>query len=100
VINTIMARDWRVVHISGHGEPPAKVGPSRSRVTIRRQQNGDPRWSRSIRLQFPGPREIENMPWCRSGCSSIAVIWPRDNTGQLLQKYDRARFAATVAETS
>src|SRR6185295_6662821 len=46
VINALLARDWRIVHIAGHGEHPL---------------GGDPRGVVLSNGAFLGPREICNM---------------------------------------
>ncbi len=98
VINALMARDWRIVHISGHGEPPKRVGPEPKTCDDPEPEDGDPRGVVLSDCSFLGPREIENMRVVPElvfvNCCHLAAR----NTGQLLRKYDRARFAATVAE--
>jgi hypothetical protein len=97
IINALMARDWRIVHISGHGEPPARFAAMR-----RRRRRGTGRWRsarrRAVGAQLLGPREIESMRVVPElvfvNCCHLAAR----NPAQLAGKYDRARFAATVAE--
>ena len=44
VINALMERDWRIVHIAGHGDAAGDGGPpSRRSRTTRRSSVGDPR---------------------------------------------------------
>ena len=98
VINALMASDWRIVHISGHGEPPEKLGAEPKTCDDPDQEDGDPRGVVLSDCSFLGPREIENMRVVPElvfvNCCHLAAR----NTGELLDKFDRARFAATVAE--
>jgi pimeloyl-ACP methyl ester carboxylesterase/tetratricopeptide (TPR) repeat protein len=99
VTSALLERDWRIVHIAGHGEPPGlvnghigsngteKVGVSRGVVL-----------SKGI---FLGPTEIKSMRVVPElvfiNCCYLAAA----DTNELLipiLKYDRARFAASVAE--
>jgi CHAT domain-containing protein len=89
VINALMSRDWRIVHIAGHGEPPT--------------DHGDPRGVVLSKGTFLGPREIRNMRVVPElvfvNCCHLAAR----NTQQLLRDgpgngYDRAAFASGVAE--
>ena len=94
-----MARDWRIVHISGHGEPPKKVGPEPKTCDDPEQEDGDPRGVVLSDCSFLGPagdREHAR----RAGARLRQLLPPRGDgmPGQLLRTYDRARFAATVAE--
>jgi tetratricopeptide (TPR) repeat protein len=98
IVNALMARDWRIVHICGHGEPPARLGPEPTTCEDAIQDDGDPRGVVLSECSFLGPREIENMRVVPElvfvNCCHLAAR----NTGQLVRKYNRARFAATVAE--
>ena len=92
VINALLGRDWRIVHIAGHGEPP--------------DADGDPRGGVLSGGTFLGPREIRNMRVVPElvfvNCCFLAVRSP----AQLLTavgvapaaRSDRAHFAAGVAE--
>jgi hypothetical protein len=88
VINALLARDWRIVHIAGHGEPPLE---------------GDPRGVVLSSGAFLGPREICNMEPVPAlvfvNCCHLAAF----NREQLVspgahRDFDRAQFAAGVAE--
>jgi pimeloyl-ACP methyl ester carboxylesterase/tetratricopeptide (TPR) repeat protein len=98
IINALMARDWRIVHVSGHGEPPVNIAPESTPCSGTGEADGDPRGVVLSECSFLGPREIENMRVVPElvfvNCCHLAAR----NTGQLVRKYDRARFAATVAE--
>jgi tetratricopeptide (TPR) repeat protein len=98
IINALMARDWRIVHISGHGQPPARIADSASATDGDDEGDGDPRGVVLSECSFLGPREIESMRVVPElvfvNCCHLAAR----NPGQLVRKYDRARFAATVAD--
>lgn len=91
IINAVMSRDWRVVHISGHGMP-AKESPD---GTI------DPRGVVLSNRTYLGPNEIRGMRVVPElvfiNCCYIAARDP----GQVLDgklSFDRPQFAANVAE--
>jgi hypothetical protein len=99
ILNALMARDWRIVHVSA----------TANRLVRQRFRWGAVRRPGSIRTairaasclsecSFLGPREIENMRVVPElvfvNCCHLAAR----NSAQLVRKYDRARFAATVAE--
>ena len=101
VINALLERDWRIVHIAGHGEQPEKLGPEPKKVGDPPQRDGDPRGVVLSNGTFLGPREIRNMRVVPElvfvNCCHLA----ERNTDQLLRsgaEYDRAHFAAGVAE--
>jgi len=98
IVNALMARDWRIVHISGHGEPPARIASDATATGGGEPDDGDPRGVVLSECSFLGPREIESMRVVPElvfvNCCHLAAR----NPGQLVAKYDRARFAATVAE--
>ena len=87
ILNALLGRDWRIVHIAGHGAPPIEREPGGRR---------DPRGVVLSDGTFLGPREIRNMRVVPElvfvNCCHLAA---RD-TAQLLA--DRPRFAAGVAE--
>ena len=98
IINALMARDWRIVHVSGHGEPPVRSDAEPATCDDETVFDGDPRGVVLSECSFLGPREIENM---RVVPELVFVNWcylAARSTAQLVRKYDRARFAATVAE--
>ena len=106
VMTTLLARDWRIVHISGHGEPPEKLGPEPRQSGDPEQRDGDPRGVVLSDQTFLGPREIRAMRvvpelvfvnCCHLAARNIAQLADEDQP-QLGQPYDRPRFAATVAE--
>lgn len=84
IINKLMERDWRIVHISGHGMLP----------------NGeDPRGVVLSDGLYLGPREIGMMRVVPElvfvNCCHLAATDPER---LLAKKYNRAEFAASVAE--
>jgi hypothetical protein len=98
VINALLERDWRIVHIAGHGEPPGRVvQPDGSSA------DGDPHGVVLSHGCYLGPREIRTMRCVPElvfiNCCHLA----ERNNAQLLQAddlfgYDRAQFASGVAE--
>jgi hypothetical protein len=87
IVNALMERPWRVVHVAGHGEPPSNDGPGG--VVLSNDT-------------FLGPSEINSMPVVPElvfvNCCFLAQRVP----GQLLAEQrsiaDPAKFAATVAD--
>jgi tetratricopeptide (TPR) repeat protein/triacylglycerol esterase/lipase EstA (alpha/beta hydrolase family) len=90
VMNAVMARPWRIIHIAGHGEPPLETG---SRL--------DPRGVVLSDQTFLGPREIGALRVIPElvfvNCCHLAT----GDFGALLKvtNYDRAKFASGVAES-
>ena len=90
VINAVLERDWRIVHVAGHGEPPLRTG----------QTDTNPRGVVLSDGAFLGPREIECMRTVPElvfvNCCHLAAR----NPNQLLtgDGPNRPEFAAGVAE--
>lgn len=87
VINALLARPYRIVHIAGHGEPEL-------------ERDGLPPLMRGVVLSdgtFLGPREVEAMRVVPElvflNCCHLAA-----DPKNLLKGYDRAAFAAGVAK--
>lgn len=83
VINTLMSRDWRIIHISGHGDLADKDDP------------------RGVVLSdglYLGPREIQTMRTVPElvfvNCCHLAAT----GAGQVFKSYNRTKFAASVAQ--
>jgi hypothetical protein len=103
VINALLERPWRIVHIAGHGAPPAAVQTGAG-STEKPGETPDP--SRGVVLSqgtFLSPRELRSMRAVPElvfvNCCYLAALSP----DQLLHTpevafYDRARFASSVAE--
>jgi CHAT domain-containing protein len=98
VINALLERDWRIVHIAGHGEPPERIVRSDGSSA-----DGDPRGVVLSHGCYLGPREIRTMRCVPElvfiNCCHLA----ERNNEQLLREdelfgYDRAQFASGVAE--
>jgi hypothetical protein len=106
VIDVLMSRDWRIVHIAGHGEPPLKIGPKPHKPEDPPQKDGPARGVVLSNGVFLGPKLIRNMRPVPElvflNCCHLAAR----NEGQLLlqdgsllgRPYDRAGFAAGLAE--
>jgi hypothetical protein len=95
VINALLERPWRIVHIAGHGAPPAAVNPG--------EKAGPSRGVVLSQGTFLSPRELRSMRVVPElvfvNCCYLAALSP----DQLLKTpevafYDRARFASSVAE--
>ena len=90
VINAVLEREWRIVHVAGHGEAPERLG----------EKDGNPRGVVLSDGAFLGPREIECMRTVPElvfvNCCHLAGR----NVNQLLSPDEptRAEFAAGVAE--
>jgi len=98
VINALMERDWRIVHISGHGDPPEMLGPEPAKDDDPPQRLGNPRGVVLSDGSYLGPREIHNVRRVPElvfvNCCHLAA---RD-ASELLKKTNHVRFAAGVAE--
>ncbi|MGV7246910.1 CHAT domain-containing protein, partial [Caballeronia sp. M23-90] len=102
IINALFERDWRIVHIAGHGEPPDVMHQANPKVPGSRTVYKSMRGVVLSDGVYLGPDEIEavgNVPeLVFVNCCHLAE---RD-ANQLLDgessHLDRPRFAATVAE--
>ena len=109
VINTLLSRDWRIVHIAGHGEAPDDQGDAddwgpvaavASRSARARVNN-----ARGVVLSngtFLGPCEIRSMRIVPElvfvNCCHLAGR-SASQTVDVASNFDRARFASGVAES-
>ena len=90
VINAVLEREWRIVHVAGHGEAPERLG----------EKDGNPRGVVLSDGAYLGPREIQCMRTVPElvfvNCCHLAGR----NINQLLSpdELTRAEFAAGVAE--
>ena len=90
VINAVLEREWRIVHVAGHGEAPERLG----------EKDGNPRGVVLSDGAYLGPREIQCMRTVPElvfvNCCHLAGR----NVNQLLSPDEptRAEFAAGVAE--
>lgn len=108
VTSALLAHDWRIVHIAGHGEPPqfealpvpdidapTKVGETQAKML-------DPRGIVLSNNIFLGPREMKSMRVVPElvfiNCCYQGAIDPTRLLKVAHLSYDRTRFAATVAE--
>jgi hypothetical protein len=102
IIDTLLERDWRIVHIAGHGEEPLF---SDGRCGPRRLLN-----PRGVVLSddiFLGPREIASMRvvpelvfvnCCFSGVTQAEDVMRGAHPPSLKDSYGRPAFAANVAQ--
>jgi CHAT domain/Lecithin:cholesterol acyltransferase len=98
VINALLERDWRIVHIAGHGEPPERITRSDGSSA-----DGDPRGVVLSHGCYLGPREIRTMRTVPELVFINCCYLAEHNSEQLLREddlfgYDRAQFASSVAE--
>jgi len=99
VINALLERDWRIVHIAGHGEPPERVAGSDGST-----RDADPRGVVLSHGCFLGPREICNMRVIPELVFVNCCHLGERADEQLLRgqeserEYDRVQFASGVAE--
>ena len=83
IVSALLSCDWRIIHIAGHGEPPA---------------GGDPRGVVLSNRTFLGPREIRNMRVVPELVFVNCCYLAARGSDPLLTSFDRARFASGVAE--
>ncbi len=99
VLDALLERDWRIVHIAGHGELPEKIGPPPIRCDDPPQEDGDPRGVVLSKCAFLGPREIQSMRVVPElvfvNCCHLGAFGAGSS---LARPKDHARFAAGVAE--
>jgi hypothetical protein len=100
VINALLERDWRIVHIAGHGEPPERIVRADGSSA-----DGDPRGVVLSHGCYLGPREIRTMRAVPELVFVNCCFLAERHADQLLRgdgvgarEYDRARFASGVAE--
>ena len=55
IMNAVLEREWRIVHIAGHGEAPEKIGPVPVNAGDPPQTDGDPRGVVLSNGTFLGP---------------------------------------------
>lgn len=100
VVSALFRRDWRIIHIAGHGAPPEydevdNASPGALPGKIR-----DPRGVVLSGGIYLGPREINGMRVVPElvfiNCCHLAA-YPPDNVARP-PAYNRALFASTVAE--
>jgi hypothetical protein len=102
----LLGRDWRIVHVAGHGALPEKLGPAPRKAGDAPRVEGDPRGVVLSDGTFLGPREVGSMRKVPElvfvNCCHLAAR----NADELLTegathgaaRPDRPRFAAGVAE--
>jgi pimeloyl-ACP methyl ester carboxylesterase/tetratricopeptide (TPR) repeat protein len=104
VINTVMDRPWRIIHIAGHGAPPEMLGPAPLKEGDPPQRMGAPRGVVLSNKAFLGAREIQNMRTvpelvfvncCYLAATDVSQVLKGDLPG--VKRYDRTHFASTVA---
>jgi len=88
VINAVMQQPWRIIHIAGHGEPPATIG-----------KRTEPRGFVLSGDSFLGPREIGGLRVIPELVFVNCCYLATDDSSLFLKptNYDRARFASGTA---
>ena len=106
IVNALLGRDWRIVHVAGHGALPEKIGPPPKKAGDPPQVDGDPRGVVLSDGTFLGSREIRSMRevpelvfvnCCHLAARSAAELLTADGADRATPA-DRPRFAAGVAE--
>jgi pimeloyl-ACP methyl ester carboxylesterase/tetratricopeptide (TPR) repeat protein len=104
VIKTVFSQSWRIVHISGHGEPPERIEPGIDPGSGKRRE-GDPRGVVLSDGTFLGPREVKMLRTVPELVFVNCCYLAARNVDQLFESqcpeklcYDRPQFAATIAE--
>ena len=106
IINALLGRDWRIVHVAGHGALPEKIGPPPKKAGDPPQTDGDPRGVVLSDGTFLGPREVRGMRkvpelvfvnCCHLAARNAAQLLTADGLDRTAPT-DRPRFAAGVAE--
>jgi len=102
IVNSLLERDWRIIHIAGHGEPPEVIDPNSANVGVLHAAP-DPRGVVLSSGTYLGPREVATMPVVPElvfvNCCFTAVgdsSQPLGNSQRV--RPDHARFAAGIAE--
>ncbi|WP_454868465.1 CHAT domain-containing protein [Pseudomonas farris] len=107
VTSALLAHDWRIVHIAGHGEPPLfeALPVLDNDAPTKRENQAKMRDPRGIVLSnniFLGPREMKSMRVVPElvfiNCCHLGAVDPAKLLKVAHLNYDRPRFAATVAE--
>ncbi len=98
VISALLERDWRIVHIAGHGEPPERIVRADGSSA-----DGDPHGVVLSHGCYLGPREIRTMRCVPELVFINCCYLAERNSAQVLHAddlfgYDRAQFASGVAE--
>jgi tetratricopeptide (TPR) repeat protein len=106
IVNALLGRDWRIVHVAGHGALPEKIGAPSKKKDESPQADIDPRGVVLSDGTFLGPREIRSMRrvpelvfvnCCHLAARDAAQLLTPDGTDRTALP-DRPRFAAGVAE--
>ncbi|MET0553573.1 MAG: CHAT domain-containing protein [Vicinamibacteria bacterium] len=99
IVKKLLERDWRIVHVAGHGELPERIGPAPEKEGDPPQAYGNPRGVVLSGGAFLGRNEIESMRVVPDlvfvNCCHLAA---RGDDRLLGAAADPPRFAAGVAD--
>jgi hypothetical protein len=108
VVNALMQRDWRIVHIAGHGEPPELLGPEPVNPGDPPQRVGNPRGVVLSNKVYLGPREIRSMRTvpelvfvncCYLAARDVRQLFTKEQVEcEPRYRHDRPKFASGVAD--
>lgn len=102
IINALFERNWRIMHIAGHGEPPEVLRPADPNAPDSKPVYGKLRGVVLSDSVFLGPDEIEAVGAVPElvfvNCCHLAEQDANQVLDADVTPFDRPRFAATVAE--
>jgi hypothetical protein len=108
VVNALMQRDWRIIHIAAHGEPPELIGPPPVKRGDPPQQIGNVRGVVLSNKVYLGPREINSMRTipelvfvncCYLAARDLRELFTKEQQDcEPRYRSDRPKFASGVAE--
>jgi hypothetical protein len=98
VTGALLERDWRIVHIAGHGELPEKVGPAPQKEGDPPQKYGSPRGVVLSNGSFLGPAEIASMRTVPELVFVNCCHLGAHSSDRTLGENDAPGFAANVAD--
>jgi pimeloyl-ACP methyl ester carboxylesterase len=98
VVGALLERDWRVVHVAGHGALPERIGPAPRKDGDPPQAYGNPRGVVLSNGSFLGPAEIESMRVVPELVFVNCCHLGAHATDRTLGENDPPGFAANVAD--
>jgi CHAT domain-containing protein len=106
IVNSLLERDWRIIHIAGHGEPPDVADTAADHDSPDAGGLHAPLDPRGVVLSggtYLGPREVATMPVVPELVFVNCCFTGVGDSAQVLEhsprvRPDHARFAAGIAE--